>query len=85
VGPTKEFFAILFREIQRFHLKLWQGEVNSGLEDAAVACVHCANGLFPLAIPYKYKISRITPSQFDDFQFFRQSARQMCYGFKTGV
>ncbi|EFX67558.1 hypothetical protein DAPPUDRAFT_330943 [Daphnia pulex] len=36
VGPTKEFFVKSFREIQRFHLKLWRGEVNSGLEDATV-------------------------------------------------
>lgn len=65
IGPTKEFFSILSKEIQRFDLKLWRGEENSGLEDAEVAYVHCANGLFSLAIPYKVQVDQIIPAEFE--------------------
>jgi E3 ubiquitin-protein ligase TRIP12 len=85
VGPTREFFSILSKEIQRFDLQLWRGEKNSGLEDTEVAYVHSANGLFPLAIPYKVQVDKIIPSQFEYFHLLGKvlaksamDSRQVC-------
>ncbi|XP_046637264.1 E3 ubiquitin-protein ligase TRIP12-like [Daphnia pulicaria] len=56
-----------------------------GLEDTEVAYVHSANGLFPLAIPYKVQVDKIIPSQFEYFHLLGKvlaksamDSRQVC-------